>query len=82
MVSVLQYPFLTPYGVATHIISANAHCNDVIYSPLFQWLLNGKIAENPVVTPTAEKQIIRPTSVNRYLESVIVEPIPTTTTTP
>jgi hypothetical protein len=47
---------------------------------LIDWLVFGKIGENPVVTPTSSTQVITPTAVNRYLESVTVNPIPTTPT--
>jgi hypothetical protein len=33
----------------------------------------GKLPENPVVTPTTSVQVIKPSAVNRYLESVTVE---------
>jgi hypothetical protein len=42
-------------------------------SPLGNWLTFGKLPENPVVTPTTSVQVIKPSAVNRYLESVTVE---------
>ena len=72
MISILQYPFVTPYYNAVYTTRYNACHSDVIYSPLFQWLLNGKINENPVVQPTNVEQIIRPSGVNRNLETVTV----------
>lgn len=78
MVSILQYPFITPYSHVQYAIGINSCPHDALHSPLFQWLLNGKVAENPVITPTDKQQIVRPSSVNRYLESVVVEPIPIT----
>lgn len=47
-------------------------------SPLARWFAFGKLPENPVVTPTTSTQVIRPSAENRFLETVTVEPIPTT----
>lgn len=63
----LQFPFITPYIYATSFFGIGCR------TPLQQWLLFGKIAENPVVTPTTTVQVIRPSAVNRYLETVTVE---------
>lgn len=49
-------------------------------TPLATWLAFGKIAENPVVTPTTSVQVIRPSGANRYLQSVTVEAVATTPT--
>jgi hypothetical protein len=49
-------------------------------SPLATWFAFGKIAENPVVTPTTSVQVIKPSAVNRYLQSVTVEAVTTTPT--
>ena len=74
MRDVIQYRFFTPYDyMAMYVTSA---------SPLVTWLTFGKIAENPVVTPTTSVQVIRPSGVNRYLQTVTVEATGTTTTTP
>ena len=54
MRSILEYPFITPYNHAIYASTLGAHKTDAIFSPLFQWLLNGKIAENPVITPGTE----------------------------
>jgi hypothetical protein len=50
-------------------------------SPLFSYFAFGKIAENPVVTPNTTTQVVHPSAENRFLQSVTVNPIPTTTTT-
>lgn len=63
---VLQFPFITPYTYAASFTSRHA-------SPIQQWLIFGKLPENPVITPSTSVQIVRPSSVNRYLESVTVE---------
>ena len=65
--NILQFPFITPYVYATNFFGTGYR------TPLQQWLLFGKIAENPVVTPTTTVQVIRPSAVNRYLETVTVE---------
>lgn len=62
---ILQYPFITPYSYVS-MYTRNL-------SPLGNWLVFGKLPENPVVTPTTSVQVIRPSAVNRYLESVTVE---------
>lgn len=77
--NILQYPFITSYNNAVYNITYGSNHDHAIYSPLMQWLLNGKIAENPVITPSAEVQVVRPSSKNRFIESVTVEAIPTTT---
>jgi hypothetical protein len=46
--------------------------------PLTRWFAFGKLPENPVVTPNATTQVIRPSANNKFLETVTVEPIPTT----
>lgn len=65
MFSILQYPFVTPYTYAASFITDS--------TPLMRWLLNGKIAENPIVIPTTREQVIRPSGANRYLQSVTVK---------
>lgn len=70
MKDVIQYRFMMPYDyVAMFVTSA---------TPLATWLAFGKIAENPVVTPTTSVQVIRPSGANRYLQSVTVEAVTTT----
>lgn len=66
MISILQYPFIDSYLYTTSFFKG---CT----SPLQQWLLFGKIAENPIVTPTTSVQVITPSGINRYLQSVTVE---------
>lgn len=66
MISILQFPFITPYFYTTQFLGS---CT----SPLQQWFLFGKIAENPIVTPSTSVQVITPSGVNKYLQSVTVE---------
>lgn len=71
MLTPLMFPNLT-YGV----ILGSHFCGNV--SPLVRWLAFGKLPENPVVTPSSSTQVIRPSAENRFLETVTVDPIPTT----
>jgi hypothetical protein len=73
MLSFTAYPNVT-YGF---ILRSN-FCGNV--NPLVNWLAFGKLPENPVVTPSSSTQVIRPSAENRFLESVTVNPIPTTPT--
>lgn len=70
MNDVIQYRFLTPYNYVAMFTSSA--------SPLATWLAFGKIAENPVVTPTTSVQVINPSGANRYLQSVTVNAVTTT----
>lgn len=71
-----QYPVFTPLGLVGMIVNPGiCRCGN----PVFNWLAFGKLPENPIVTPTTSTQLIAPTSVNKYLQSVTVKPIPTTT---
>lgn len=68
----LQFPFITPFTYAASFTKAG--CS----SPLQQWLVYGRLPENPVVTPSTEVQVVRPSSANKYLASVTVEATTTT----
>jgi hypothetical protein len=46
-------------------------------TPLERWLTFGKLPENPVVTPTSTVQVVTPSGVNRYLQSVTVNAVTT-----
>lgn len=72
MNDIIQYRFITPYNYVSMFLGS--------VSPLTAWLTFGKLAENPVVTPTSSVQVVRPSGANRYLETVTVEAIPTTPT--
>lgn len=63
MISILKYPFITPYNYALSFVED---------SILAQWLLNGRIAETVVVEPNNRTQVIIPSAQNRYLQSVTV----------
>lgn len=65
MIDVIQYQFITPYNY-TKMFLRNA-------SPLAHWLAFGKLAENPIITPSKSDQVVEPSAANRYLESVTVK---------
>jgi hypothetical protein len=48
-------------------------------TPINRWLVFGKLPENPVITPSTSVQVVSPSAENRFLETVTVNPIPTTT---
>ena len=50
-------------------------------NPVFNWLLCGRLPETRYVTPSASTQTIVPSARNRYLESVVVSPVETTSLT-
>ena len=66
MISVLQYPFVTPYTHTTQFLTG---CT----SPLQRWLIYGRIPENPIVTPSSSVQVITASAANKYLKSVTVK---------
>lgn len=78
MVSYNKYPFFTPFSLVEAIVSPVV-CN--CGSPVFNWLSFGKLPENPVVTPSGSTQVIAPSSVNRYIQSVTVNPVTATALT-
>jgi hypothetical protein len=59
---------------------AESFCNSEAMTPLMRWLLEGKLGETFVVVPSQQQIVIRPTAKNRYIEKVIVTPIPETAT--
>lgn len=67
---ILSIPFLTSE------IYALGFCKDVLGNPVYNWLLYGRLPENPVVTPEEYPQYIEPSAKNRYLQSVTVLPVP------
>lgn len=64
MVSILQYPFVTPFTYAASFVE-NA-------SPLVKWYLNGKLGEQVQVKPSNKMQVIEPSSRNRFIQNVTV----------
>ena len=75
---VLTFPYFGSYAYASYVCSRSNFCNRNYSTGLSNWLLYGKLPENPVVTPSTSVQVIFPSSVNRYLNSVTVEATTTT----
>lgn len=78
MVCQTKYPYFTPLSLAEYTI------NPVLEScgnPVFNWLAFGKLPENPIVTPSNNTQYIQPSAKNRYLQSVTINPVVTTSLT-
>jgi hypothetical protein len=70
-----QFPVLTPLSLVELMVRPGVYnCGN----PVFAWLSFGKLPENPVVTPTSSRQVITASSINRYLNTVTVNPIPVT----
>lgn len=76
MLSPIYFPSIT-YGLILKGKFCNCACGTQNY--LINWLAFGKLPENPVITPNTTTQVVRPSSVNRFLQTVTVEAIPTTT---
>lgn len=73
MLSPLYYGKIT-YG----LVLGNGLCNA---NPIARWFAFGKLPENPVVTPNSSTQVITASAENKFLQSVTVNPVPTTSTT-
>lgn len=63
---ILQFPYTTPMTLISNF------CPTAYNSPLYNWLVWGKIPENPIITPTMREQVVIPSSKSRYLNSVTV----------
>jgi hypothetical protein len=70
LMSPINFPMIS-YGT----ILSTRFCT---LTPVARWLTFGQLPENPVVTPNTTTQVVRPSAENKYLESVTVNPIPTT----
>lgn len=74
-----QIPYINPISLVSQIIGPGLEsCGN----PIFAMLTFGKIPENPVITPKSTMQLVTPSATNRYLQTVTVKSIPTTTTKP
>ena len=76
MAYVLQFPTFTQYEQASAICNRDG-C--ITRSPIFAWLMYGKLPETTTVVPSRVDQSITPSAKNRYLEEVIVKGIATVT---
>lgn len=66
---ILSIPFVTPYTYA------KTFCGGIRSNPTYDWLLWGKLPEDVVVNPSADTQVISASGVNKYLQSVTINPI-------
>ena len=58
MFNVLEYSHVRPYGYCLNAISYKHEKSTLNSSPVYRWLLAGKIPESPIVTPTNVTQVI------------------------
>lgn len=66
------------YQLLTSGSFAESFCNSEAMTPLMRWLLEGKLGETFVVVPSKQQIVITPSAKNRYIEKVVVTPIPST----
>jgi hypothetical protein len=76
MIPFYSYGSFTPFALTK--FTNNWLCPNVC--PVVSYLTFGKVGENPVVTPSANVQVIRASAPNRFLNTVTVKA--TTTPTP
>ncbi len=68
--SVLQYQFITPYTYC------QSYCSCVGQSPLYNWLMFGKLPVSNLTNPRYSTQVVTAGAPNRYLASVTIPRIP------
>lgn len=74
MFNVLEYSQVQPYGYCLKAITLGQESMCALNSsPVYHWLLAGKLPETPIITPTNRSQIITPSGANRSLQEVIVK---------
>jgi hypothetical protein len=78
MTSILQYPFVNG---TSFIVNNCLSCDNVKNSPVYNWILFGKIAESAYATPTYNPVITVPSGKNRYLTEVMTTAIPASSAT-
>jgi hypothetical protein len=72
MTSVLQYPFITGSSFTIN----NCNCSNIVTSsPVYNWILFGKIPESGYAVPTYRSIITTASGKNRYLSDVVTAPI-------
>jgi hypothetical protein len=76
MISPICYPSFSQYSFMC------SFCQPIVanISPAMTWIAFGKIPENPVITPNTTVQVVRPSSINRYLQTVTVNAVAANTT--
>jgi hypothetical protein len=75
MINTLHYPYFTNDALVREIIGYGVSSCD---NPVFNWLINGRLPETRIVTPSDTTQIVTPSAKNKYLESVVIEPVEVT----
>ena len=73
MFNVLEYSRVRPYGYCLSTIGYGQKKSALNSSPVYCWLLTGKIPESPIITPTNVTQVITPSGANRALQTVTVK---------
>lgn len=73
MFNVLEYSHVRPYGYCLSAISYKREKSALNSSPVYRWLMAGKVPESPIVTPTNVTQVITPSGANRALQTVTVK---------
>ena len=73
MFNVLEYSRVRPYGYCLSTIGYGREKSALNSSPVYCWLLAGKIPESPIITPTNVAQVITPSGANRTLQTVTVK---------
>jgi hypothetical protein len=69
MLSPLLFPGFNSLSLVSFLVKPVCDCS----CPILSVLAFGKLPENPVVTPGTSVQVVRPSSVNRFLQSVTVK---------
>lgn len=78
MAYILQFPTFTQYEQTVSVCDRDG---SISRSPIFTWLMYGKLPETTTVVPSRVDQSITPSAKNRYLEEVIVKGISAVTQT-
>jgi len=73
MFNVLEYSQVHPYGYCLSAITYGHESCTLNSSPVYRWLLAGKLPESPIVTPTNTIQTVTPSGANRTLQTVTVK---------
>jgi hypothetical protein len=78
MFNTLIYPYFNAETLVSSVIGQHiCDCGN----PVFEWLLRGRLPETITVTPSTITQTITPSAKNKYLQSVVVTPVETTSLT-
>lgn len=72
MFTCLQYPTVSSESVVIYAIDRSGSLQK---NPVYNWMLFGKIGENPVVSPAYYTQVTTPSGKNRVLTEVTTLPI-------